>query len=487
MLVASFALFIAQDAVGSAESRERPQRDARPLSYDYRLMKQGRLKNGMRYAILPRNGRESGVGLLMRVEGGFIDERRPGERGLAHLIEHIAIEGDFRRILVPLTFPAPTAGTTSWGETTYFLSSRRSDLADLDVLLSQFRRVSSDLTFPVEEVDQQRAEVIREMDSKRLGNAIYASYIAAVAPGSPNDLIDAQNSDDVPTASIETIRALYRRIYRPTRTTMVVVGNLDPEKIEALIHKHFGSWNATGPSLNPRRAPTFHPKRVAAVSYSDFAEGRTVATISATLKSPQRRQTQAKRMQLALVSMTTIEAINERFAREGTNVPEGKTGVSYESSDDGFHLIRFWDFVLPNQWPTGVVALKRMACDLLDQGLAEPEWTSAKGRVIRALESRVTDMTDTKNVALAAEIGRSIAFGEHPISPNELLNYARIWLPTVEVARGNDWWKTQWRGGVEHARVESPELKGLKHPLATIRSVIGMTAERAKMCKSADR
>ncbi len=43
----------------------------------------GRLDNGLTYAILPRRSNEPGVGLLMRNEGGFIAERRPGERGLA--------------------------------------------------------------------------------------------------------------------------------------------------------------------------------------------------------------------------------------------------------------------------------------------------------------------------------------------------------------------------------------------------------------------
>ena len=39
--------------------------------------------------------------MLMLVQGGFIAERRPGERGLAHLIEHVAFisptrSGDWR-------------------------------------------------------------------------------------------------------------------------------------------------------------------------------------------------------------------------------------------------------------------------------------------------------------------------------------------------------------------------------------------------------
>ncbi len=59
----------------------------------------------------------------MRNEGGFIEEQRPGERGLTHLIEHLVFVSPtinapndlhhLTKISLPLTFPAPSAGTTS--------------------------------------------------------------------------------------------------------------------------------------------------------------------------------------------------------------------------------------------------------------------------------------------------------------------------------------------------------------------------------------
>jgi predicted Zn-dependent peptidase len=69
---------------------------APPSSRDWRPVVQGRLENGLRYAILPRSGNEPGVGLFMRVTGGFLAERRPGERGLAHLIEHLVFHSPTR-------------------------------------------------------------------------------------------------------------------------------------------------------------------------------------------------------------------------------------------------------------------------------------------------------------------------------------------------------------------------------------------------------
>ena len=147
----------------------------------------GRLRNGVRYAILPRQGDEPGIGLLMRNEGGFIEERRPGERGLTHLIEHLVFVSptvsapDTLHYLpkngLPLTLPAPSAGTTTWRETNYFVSTRTKRAADLDTVLRLFREVATDLTFRSDAVDDQRADVVREMAGRKLGNDIAARIL----------------------------------------------------------------------------------------------------------------------------------------------------------------------------------------------------------------------------------------------------------------------------------------------------------------------
>ncbi len=73
-------------------------------------------------------------------------------------------------------------------------------------------------------------------DTKR-GNAIYANDIAAIAPVSLNDRIDAQNADDVPIASNDAIRGLYR----PVTMLVIVVGNEEADSTRALIDKWFGA------------------------------------------------------------------------------------------------------------------------------------------------------------------------------------------------------------------------------------------------------
>lgn len=461
----------------------RTQADAAPsAAYDWRPVVKGRLKNGLRYAILPRRGREPGVGLLMRNEGGFIAERRPGERGLAHLIEHIAFVSPtrtapndldrFLRVGLPLTFPVPSAGTTSWRETNYFVSSRTTRPADLDVLLGLFREVAGELTFRADAVDGQRADVMREMAGRKLGNDIYASYIAAVAPGSPTDVIDAQNSDDVPTASIETIRALYGRIYRPENMMVVVVGDVDAAQIEASIEKRFGGWRGAGPAPDRLPTPGFRSDRITPISFSSLGQGRMSAMMGVATPMPAPPSTRRGQMEAMMMDMLAVRGVNNRLALAQGGAPPGKYGLFIENGEQGHRLFLLWDNFAPGQWRSAIRGLKATTCDLSTVGLSEREWTTAKRDVIQDLERRAKDMAGTPNVELAKDLSHAFAAGQDLIPPNELLRHARTRLPTIGTSASNAWWRRQWRAGVEHIRVESPELARIENPGAAIRATV---------------
>jgi hypothetical protein len=474
----------------AASAPHRPADVAPSPLDDRRPVLQGRLGNGLRYAILPRRRNEPGVGLLMRNEGGFLAERRPGERGLAHLIEHIVFHSPtrsapdeldrFLRVGLPLTFPSPGVATTSWRESNYFGSSRSTKPADIDALLGLFREVAGELTFRADAVDGERASVMREMADKRLGNLISARYVAAVTPGSPNDVIDAQNSDDVPTAGVETIRALYHRLYRPENMMVVIVGDVDARQMEALIKRRFGGWRGVGARTNRLPIPAFRADRIVPISHSALREGRTSAMITVATPLPPPARTRKRQAEAMLMDMVAMRAVNHRLALTQAPGPPGKYGVFIENGEQGPHrLIMLWDNFEPGRWRPAVAGLKRAACDLSTLGLPEPEWSDAKRYVLQDLERHATDLP---NVELAKDLSHALADGRELIPPNELLRYARTWLPTVSTRAGNDWWRRQWRAGVEHIRVESPELAQVENPQTAIRATAD-EAVRNVSCK----
>lgn len=440
----------------------------------------GHLANGVRFAILPRKGDDPGIGLLMRNEGGFIAEHRADERGLAHLIEHIAFHSPtvaapddldhLKRIGLPLTFPAPDAGSTSWRETNYYLSAKTTAPSDLDSLLTLLRDAASGMSLRTDAVDTSRGEVVREMADKKLGNQIYASYIHEVAPGSPNDVIDAQNSDDVPIASISTVRGLYRRLYRPENMMIVVVGNVEVNKVRALIERRFGDWKSMGPTSRKTPFPVFQPDRIQPVSFSALPQGRRTAFMTVVMPTPRPPISLTLQARAEIMDSLVTRAINDRLAALQPGSSPGKVGIFIENGEQGHRQIMLWDNFAEDQWKPAVAGLRKSACDLATVGFTTKEWAAAKQNLIVDLEHHVAEMPMAANVEIAKNLSHTLADGRHLIPPDELLRYARTMLPQIDGHSGSEWWRQQWSSGTGHLRVEAPELARIENPLSAIRS-----------------
>lgn len=441
----------------------------------------GRLKNGVRYAILPRQDHEAGAGLLLRNNGGFIAERRPGERGLAHLVEHVAFlspttgsptdRNHLPHVGLAVSLPAPSAGTTSWSETNYFISSKTTRPEDLNTLLGLFREVASNLTFRTDAVNEGRIQVVNEMARRKPGNDIYASYIAAVAPGSPTDLINAQNSDDVPTASVNTIRALYHRLYRPENMMVVIVGDVNATKMKALITQRFGSWQNVGPAPVRAPVPPFKADRIAPISYASLAEGRRDVFMTVVSPLPPVPPTRKRQAEAALMDMVMVRAVNDRLALAHPDSPPNAVGMWIEHGEQGHRLIMLWNNFTGDRWRSAVAELKQLTCNLRTGGFSEPEWRAAKKDVIHDLAASSDNMAEVANVDLAKDLTHALAAGTDLILPDEMLGYAKGWLPSIGTITANRWWNEQWLSGAEHIRVEAPELAIVEDPLAAIRTV----------------
>jgi zinc protease len=66
---------------------------------------------------------------------------------------------------------------------------------------------------------------------------------------------DTDTSGDVSSLKLANVRKYYRRVFRPDLTTIVVIGNVTPERARSVIEHNFGTWKAEGPKPSALEPP----------------------------------------------------------------------------------------------------------------------------------------------------------------------------------------------------------------------------------------
>ncbi len=72
---------------------------------------------------------------------------------------------------------------------------------------------------------------------------------SALLPKNDPDLKHA-TFESISSLSIGDVRNYYQRVFRPDLTTIVVIGNVTPERAHTVIEHYFGAWKAHGPKPN---------------------------------------------------------------------------------------------------------------------------------------------------------------------------------------------------------------------------------------------
>jgi zinc protease len=80
------------------------------------------------------------------------------------------------------------------------------------------------------------------------------ALLAALFPKGDPALRQATTSS-VSALTLSNTRDYYRHVFRPDLTTLVVVGNVSPERARSVIEKWFGDWTATGPKPETELPP----------------------------------------------------------------------------------------------------------------------------------------------------------------------------------------------------------------------------------------
>ncbi|MEX2283841.1 MAG: insulinase family protein [Gemmatimonadota bacterium] len=221
----------------------------------------GTLPNGLRYYIRTNRKPEKRAELRLALNAGSVLEDAD-QRGLAHMVEHMAFNGtkNFRKheIInylesIGMQFGADLNAYTSFDETVYMLTVP----TDTGTALLKAFQILEDwahgVTFDTLEIDKERGVVIEEW---RLGRGADARMRDSVFPvlfrnSRYAERLPIGDKTTLETFRPETLRRFYRDWYRPDLMAVVAVGDFDAAQVEQLIRTHFSRLTRP-PTVRPR-------------------------------------------------------------------------------------------------------------------------------------------------------------------------------------------------------------------------------------------
>lgn len=236
---------------------------AEPLAADTRDVT-GSFDNGLKYVIRTHANPPGRVWFFLRVDTGALNETDP-QNGLAHFIEHMAFNGskNFKAgELIPLLnslgmqFGVHTNASTDHMETVYKLQMPDADPKTVDTALKIFSDYADGLLFEPKEIEEERGVVIEEWRSgKSVDERTRKQTIKDLFPDSRINLHDVIGTDEnLHKVGREEFLDYWNTWYRPERMTLIVVGDITPDKVIEPARKALGQFKARAAARQPGKA-----------------------------------------------------------------------------------------------------------------------------------------------------------------------------------------------------------------------------------------
>jgi len=250
----SLALLLSSAPMLSAQAQpqKRPTPNINPdtpLPYDPAVTI-GSLHNGMRYYIRENAKPENRLELRLVVEAGSVLED-DDQQGLAHYLEHMAFNGtknykkqelvDFLES-IGMGFGSHLNAYTSFDETVYMLQVPTEDPAVVKQSFQILEDWAHQITLDDEEIEKERGVIIEEWRGRRgASQRIQEQQLPVLLHGSKYATrLPIGKKKVLETFEFDRMRDFYNDWYRPDLMSIIAVGTLDKDTVEAMIHEQFG-------------------------------------------------------------------------------------------------------------------------------------------------------------------------------------------------------------------------------------------------------
>ena len=380
-------------------------------------VRSGTLPNGLQWFVR-RNARPAQrVALRLAVKAGSIDED-DDQRGLAHVLEHMAFNGTAHFKPGELVAYLESIGArfgphvnayTSYDETVYMLDVPTDREGVLDRGFAALSDFAGGMALDPKEIDRERGVVIEEWRGRLGANARMQAVHAKAIYGASRyaERLPIGTPEVLKTFTPQRLRDFYDKWYRPDRMAVVVVGDIDPAAAEQFVRKHFSPLKARGPAVER----PVHPVPPHAATRFGIASDPEAQQSSVVLlhKRPLRDVRTVGDYRRLLLRSLVHQMLNARFseiARQpdapflGASSDDDRVGRDVEALSLGARVADAGAIA------KGLEALTREAARLDRFGFGSAELDRGRQWTLASYEQAFNERDKTEHPSLAAELIR---------------------------------------------------------------------------------
>ena len=401
----------------------------------------GELKNGLKYFIRSHDNPENRAFFRLVMHVGSLNED-DDQRGLAHILEHMAFNGsnhfgpqelDAYFQSIGMQFGAHVNASTGFDKTIYKLEIPTDDPEIIEQTFRVLQDWGSGLLLPASQIEKERLVGLEEWRGRRSGRMrTMEQMLPTLYWGSKYvDRLPIGTEESLKGFTHEALKRFYHDWYRPELCSLVIVGDIDADSIEQSIQSYLSQWENES-SRAPEKVDVPIPQdRMIGVIHEDTIP---YPMMMISQKKPIiHYRTEGGWAWNILKHELMIGAINERFRflhrRPESKVQQAsamRNPLTKTCEQEGIHVV-----LDASDWRASVSEIVAQCKQLRTFGLTEGELERAKKRRLVAMKAHHDNIPTATSKQFLADV-MSVVLEDESMWPSEALyELSERWVPKI--------------------------------------------------------